>query len=457
MKILKILTIFLLVFLTLPLSALAAEPPDFESNALLLEDLDTGQVLYAKNEGEKAYPASLTKIMTALVVLDMGTDMNEKVTVTEDMFAGLSEFGSTADIKAGEILTVRELLECLLISSANEAANILAEHTFGSVDAFVVAMNEKAEELGCKGTHFANPHGLHDEDHYTTASDMAIIAREALTYEVFADITSTGLLKQSPTNLREKGRVLVNTNSLITKYSTDKYYYSPAYGVKTGFTTPAGHCLVTVAKKNGLRLLSVVMGAGQNEETGLIGSFTETVSLLDWGFGNFERKTLINAAEPIRELPVRLAKDNDYVVLAPESSITMIVPKDLDPSKLERVIDAPESTEAPVKKGARFGTVTLKDGDTEYGTLDLVTLSGAERSAFLYYLNAVTDTLKKPAVMKGIGIFFAVIVCYILFMIAVNKLRKKTRRRRRRRKAAKQRIREQAKERARERETARTR
>lgn len=447
MKILKFLTIFLLAVLTSSFLSLAVEAPSFNSNAMMLLDLESNEVIYAKNANERVYPASLTKIMTALVILDLDPDFDEVVTVTGSMLASLSEYGSTASIKEGEELTIRELLECMLISSANEAANILAEHCFGSVDAFVIEMNRKAAALGCTGTHFANPHGLHDEEHYTTVTDLSLIVRDALKYEAFVNITSQAILTQKPTNLNENGRTLVNTNNLITKYRTDEYYYPAAVGIKTGFTTPAGHCLITTAKKGELHLLSIVMGAKENEETGTVESFTETVGMLEWGFDNFTSKVLITATEPVLELPVTLAKDNDYVVLAPESSITAIVPKSLDPAKLERIIDAPESAEAPVKQGDSYGTITLKDGDKEYGTLKLIAMSGAERSTFLHYLKVVKNALKEPAVVKGILIFFSVIGVYILLMIVVNLINKKKKRRRRRKKAV---------SRKRERETTKT-
>ena len=426
MRILKKLTFFVLSLLILApgLRTLAADPPPLESKAAILIDLESGEVIFENNIHDKLFPASITKIMTFLVIQDLGTDLTEIVTVEEYMLEDLNEAGSTANLKPGEQLSVRDLIECMLISSGNDAANVLAIHCFGSLDAFVIAMNSKADSLECENTHYMNPHGLHDEEHFTTVADIVKITKEALKYDIFVETVATDIIKQAPTNMNKNGRTLVNTNNLLTKYRTSDYYYSKATGVKTGFTTPAGNCLVATAKNGNFNLLSVVMGALRDEETDMVLSYTDTIALFDWGFENFTRKTILKSTENIVELPVTLAQDNDYVVLTPETDITAIVPKDLDPADIERVVDVPESVEAPVGEGEVYGSLTLKVGGKEYGSTNLIALSGAERSAFLEFLQNTKKTLSNPSVIQGILIIVGVIVAYIALMIIVNVAKK---------------------------------
>ena len=193
-------------------------PPELHCEAMLLVDANTGRMVYGKNEHEQMYPASLTKIMTALLVLeavDSGQlSLDQQITATESAMEGLAADGSTAGIQAGEILTVEQLLQCMLIVSANEACNILAEQVSGSVDAFVDAMNAKAEALGCEGTHFVNATGLHDSQHYTTAWDLYLITKEAMKHEDFMRICDTARATIPATNLSEE-RNLYTTNYLI--------------------------------------------------------------------------------------------------------------------------------------------------------------------------------------------------------------------------------------------------
>lgn len=226
MKTHRFFSVFLLLILAVSLltgPASAAEVPDpaIQAKAALLVDANTGRMVYGKNEHEELYPASLTKIMTALLTLeavDSGQlSMDQPITVTESALEGLAADGSTAGIRAGEVLTVEQLLECMLIVSANEACNILAEQVSGSVDAFVGAMNEKAAALGCENTHFVNTTGLHDSQHYTSAWDLYLITAEALKHDDFLRICDMKSATIPATNLSEE-RVLHSTNYLISNW-----------------------------------------------------------------------------------------------------------------------------------------------------------------------------------------------------------------------------------------------
>lgn len=274
--------------------ALALEDPDIHAKAAILVDGETGTVLYDKNMHEELPMASITKVMSALLVLeavDRGQlRMDQNVTATESSMKGMVEDGSTADIKVGETLTVEQLLYCMLVISANETCNILGEAVSGSVDAFVEKMNQRAQELGCQNTHFANTTGLTQSGHYSSAWDIYLITREAMKHDDFMTIVNTKAYTVPATNMTEKERELHSTNALISNWRMTGYLYSGAQGIKTGTTDAAGHCLVSSAIRGSRTLISVVLGCEEvkTEKGGTrVESFTETARLFDWGFDNF--------------------------------------------------------------------------------------------------------------------------------------------------------------------------
>ena len=255
------------------------------AKAALLIDLNTGRTVYEQDADERVYPASLTKIMTCLLALENG-NLSDVITVDESALSGLNQDSSVVGLKVGEQITLENLLYCMMVSSGNDAANVVAEYIAGSVADFVRMMNERAYALGCKDTHFNNPHGLHDESHYTTARDLAIITQAALKSENFRQIVDTAeyVIPASATGEEHK---LKTTNMLIYKSTGNSLYYSRATGVKTGYTSAAGRCLIATAEDDGIRFLSVLCGAKTSIlDTGdlLMESFPETIKLLDYGF-----------------------------------------------------------------------------------------------------------------------------------------------------------------------------
>lgn len=259
-----------------------------EAKGAILLDANTGDTLFTQNPDEILYPASTTKIMTAYLTMKYGNP-DDYITIPEGIYEGIPAGASSADLKAGEEMYVYEILQCLMIVSANEAANALACYISGSVTDFVSLMNEEATALGCENTHFVNANGLHDENHYTTARDLSKIALAAMEYDRLTEICASTSAVIPATNVSEE-RTLSTTNYLLSGSDFPAYGYSGAYGLKTGFTTPAGYCLVSCAYWEGMNLLSVVLGASKSEtdlETP-VGSFTESRKLLDWGFYNYE-------------------------------------------------------------------------------------------------------------------------------------------------------------------------
>ena len=430
MKIRRILSVFLLVAILCGLiglpQAYAVSDPGIKAKAALLVDADTGHVLYDKNADTQQYPASITKVMVALVVLeavDRGElKLDQPITASAAALADLTPDSSTADIVEGETLTVEQLLYCLLVVSANEVGNIFAEALDGSVPAFVERMNNRAQELGCTNTHFANTSGLHDPQHYTSAHDIYLFTREALTHKEFAEITDTKWYTVPPTNKSDE-RNLHSTNFLISNWLVDGYIYDDAHGIKTGTTEEAGHCLVSSAIRDGRTLISVVLGA-QVDDEGTILSFTETARLFDWGFDNFEPVTVLEE-DKLYAVPVSLSKETDTVMAHPKATTQVVLPKDLDPeTDLTYTLDLPESVEAPITTGDVLGSVTVSYDGQDYVTVPLLALSDVSSSSFLVGRNAVQTFLSRTIVKVAIA---ALVVLIVLLLIWLKLIRPKRR------------------------------
>ncbi len=419
MKKVRVLSLFLICILFL---SLAAEPVhaavpslEVEAKAALLLDADTGEVLYEKEAEHKLYPASLTKIMTALLVFDAveaGTlSLQQQITAPAAAFVGLSSAGSTANIKTDEVLTVEELLACMLINSANEAASILACAVGGTIADFVSMMNARALELGCEDTHFVNPTGLHDDDHYTTAWDLYRITMAALEYDRFMEICDSKSWEIPETNLSGP-RTLHSTNYLISNWRALGYLYSGADGVKTGHTSQAGHCLISTARRGDRRLIGVILGANKqvyyegNKKYEKVGSFTEMSRMFDWGFDNFSRETLVTSAETVAEARVDLSRETNYVVVHPAKNVERLLPSDLSAADLTRTVTLKEEVFlAPIAAGQEMGTLTLSHGDTVYAEVPLLAMTDVSASWILTaHHNLVNFFAKTPVKLTCLGL-----------------------------------------------------
>ena len=396
MKKYRFLPLLLAFALLLPTGVLALEDPKPAATAAILIDGENGDILYQYEAHEKRYPASITKVMTGLLVLEAADRgelaLSDVITADSSMNRDLSADGSTQDIKVGEQMTVNDLLHCLLIPSANEAANILAVAVAGDIDSFVAKMNQRAKELGCENTHFSNTHGLHSDDHYTTAYDITLFVREAMLNPTFRAIVSSVSYTVPPTNMHEE-RVLHDTNALISTFNIRGYYYKYAIGVKTGTTPQAGSCLAAAAEKDGKYLISVILGAKViTQENGerLRQSFSETTRMFEWGFDNFARQSILDDMTPLREISVTLSSEVSSVALRPEKALEATLPNDVDSAAFTREVKLfAEQVEAPVKAGQILGEVTVKNGDTVYGTIPLVAVQDVERSQLLYRIHQI--------------------------------------------------------------------
>ena len=438
MKTRRFFAVFFCLLLTLSLAAPAraadGDVGDWEvdAKAALLADPDTGEVLYARNSHERLYPASTTKIMTALLVLE-AVDRGELaldtvLTASETAIANLPPDGSNAGIQVGEQLTVEQLLQCIIVVSANEAADILAEGAAGSIDAFVERMNQRAAELGCEDTHFANTNGLQSVDHYTSAWDLFLIAQEAMTHEIFMRICGIKSFQVPPTNLSDT-RTYYTTNYLIDHHRNASYLYDGATGIKTGTTSDAGHCLVASATRGDRTLVSVVLGGERitlEDGTQDTTSFSSAVKLFDWGFDQFSRQEILSADELVDEVPVALSQEQNSVKVHPAESVERLIPDDLDLEDIRRTITLDQETvDAPVTAGQKLGEITLSYGDTVYATVDLLADEDVSASRLLVFQRDLIEFLHRPAVRISAAAVLALIMLLVILRLVLGSRRRR--------------------------------
>lgn len=387
-----IISILVLVVLTMQFSltpALADWQPPFpiNSDAVYLINADTNTVVYTKNADKRVYPASLTKMMTAILAVEkFNGKLNTPITMTyADIHSLDGTQSSTAGLKVGETLTVHQLLQCLLIESANETANALARTVGGNTQNFVSMMNQKAKEIGAVDTHFVNPHGLPDSDHYTTAYDIYLIARYAMSMKdgTIADIVSQKSATLEQTN-KHAARTLTNTNKLLSSGSS--YYYRYCKGIKTGTTDEAGYCLASCAIKNGATYYCVAMGAPE-KNVPVNHAFTDTRNLYQWVFKTFETHTVLDTNEHLYQTTVLVAANNaDKIWLYPDKQLETLVPfgKKVEDRKI--VLHAETDVVAPIKIGQKLGTADVYIKGEKVGTVGLIANEAVARSNPAYFL-----------------------------------------------------------------------
>ncbi len=329
-----------------------------EATAALIMEAETGQVLYNKNENEKLPPASMTKIMTMLLVMEALEEdvinLEDKVTTSE---RAASMGGSQIFLEEGEQMTVEEMLKGIAIASANDASVAMAEHLEGTEKNFIKKMNEKAKELGLKHTHFQNTTGLPAEDHYTTAYDLAVMARALLQYEKILAYTSVyeDYLRKGT----DKEFWLVNTNRLVK-------HYDGVDGLKTGYTKEAKYNVTTTAKKNGMRVITVLMGAETPKERN-----RQTTEMLNYAFQNFDYHVLAKKGTEMKKIAIEKGKQKS-VSASLARDAALVLPKGKKAENLTEKIDVPEKIKAPAEKDTKVGVIQFYDGDEKIAEQELV-------------------------------------------------------------------------------------
>lgn len=418
-----------------------SKEPDLVSNAAIVMVADTGQILYEKNAYDKKYPASITKILTSTIALEHGIDFSETVTISENAVWDVERDSTLIGLDVGERVTVGDLINATMVRSANECAYALAEHVAGDIVSFAKLMNEKAAEIGCENTHFVTPNGLHDDDHYTTAYDMALITQYALQNETFRELAGTLSYTVPATNLTEETRPLWNGNKMINP--AEPYYYEYCEGGKTGYTSKANNTLVTFAKKDNLELICVIMDCD-----GAKYAYTDSRALYNYCYNNYiyhyplsdfsfdsEDESTEKGNTILNNYYSNL--DHDMFDLTVDKNYSLLLNKSVDTTKIEQNIVFYDQAQDNVLgeiifsyEGEQIGTAPIT-GTTPSLSSTMTTEEPEPEKSVWPQVKKVLLTL-----LVVVLAFAAVGVVYLIFSTLIRKIKRRRRspRYRRRRK-----------------------
>ncbi len=414
--------------------AYAFTPPfTIESQSGMVMNLDSGTIIYEKNPDRREMPAHLAQIMTAIIVLENCADIDHTtVPMSIDPNFQFQNYEEADDIRyagieSGDTLTVTEYLYAMMLTSSCGAAQMLASHIgLGSIDTFVGMMNQKAAEIGCTGTHFSNPTGLYDTYQITTARDMLLITQYALEKvprfkEIATAQTYTTMSKSRITDYAKNGWTWDHANSMTDP--ANLFYYDGCRGIKTGNLNEYGRNIVTTATQDGITYLVVLLGAPFDDVEGELQYYhiADATNLLDWAFGNFRYTTLIVDDEEIAELPVSDSSGNNFVLVRPKESVSLLWCTDVDTTAIQRVPTYNENISAPIRKGDVLGKLDLKFSGDVIASVELVAVSDVNRSVVKHNANAFVTYFTEPGLFSTfhVSLIFAVIISvgYIILCI----------------------------------------
>ncbi len=410
---------------------------NIDARGAILIDANTGVTIYEKNSHEKLYPASITKIMTAYLACKYGK-FDDTLTASHNAIYGIGQGSSIIGIKEGEQISFLDGLYGIMMESANEVCMMVAEHIDGTVEKFVERMNKQAQDWGCKDTHFNNPHGFHDVDHYTTPYDMSLIAFNAIKDENFSKIWGT-VDHTIPANNKSPQRFLHNKDKMLKP--TSDYYYQYAIGGKTGFHDDAKNTLVTCAEKDGVKLISVVMKAnGYNQ------AYTDSKTLLDYGFSVYKDNKVYTAGTYTDKIPVyQTYLSEDYnvgelnVTVAGDVSAKLPGFVSANDVKTKAVIDYGKDNNAnkiyaPIKEGDKVGTMEFTYKDKTIATADITASNSVESKsdkqlAEMKLINNVKSVLH--TILNALIFIIPVVIIIISLLVVRNNINKKKKKKRR--------------------------
>ena len=396
-----IILFLLIIIISNNFTVFADDEFSVDAKAALIVEKNTGKIIYEKNSETQNYPASVTKILTAILTIE-NCKLDDTATVSQSAISQIPSGYVVAPLFIGEQMKIKDLLYALMLKSANDAAYVLAEHVGGSVEGFSEMMNKKAKEIGCKNTHFVNPNGIHNDDHYTTAHDMYLISNYAMKNDIFAKIVSTYQYKLPATNkYPNNDRIMENTNDFINPKSG--YYNKIVKGIKTGTTLQAGNCLITDSSENGLDFITVVLGAKTSNS-----KFSETRKMIKYAYNNYTLTDLHKKGDVIKNIDVENAtEETKNLNLIISDDVTVMNNVKIKKDEIKPNIELNENIVAPIKEGDELGTIKYNVDGLEY-TAKLLAQKDVELKT--YYVE----------IAIGVGIFF------IIFIIFV-KIKKKSR------------------------------
>lgn len=401
-RIKKIICFLIIIFNILSINKFCnAAEINISAPVCVLMEYSTGKILFEKNLNKMMYPASTTKLMTAILVLEK-CQLTDVATVSNSAVDSVPAGYSTAYLQKGEKLTIEQLLHVLLIPSANDAANVLAEHVGGSIANFANMMNSKAKEIGCENTNFKNPSGIHDENHYSTAYDLSLIAKHAMQFQTIKDIVQKTVYNLPKTDkYNSDNRIFYNTNLLLSHHSPDDYYYPYATGLKTGYTNPAKDCIIATAKKDDLELIAIILGA-EDTNGSLVPKFLDCKKLFEYGFSNYSYKNIKKANSVVTKVSVLGAtEDTKNLNILVKNDINVFLENNFDINNLEPKLELDTPLVAPIKRGSTIGKITY-DIDGIIYTSELI----AETNVNI--VNFVLIIFRLGLILLVIFMFFAI-------------------------------------------------
>ncbi|MDR1630012.1 MAG: hypothetical protein LBS36_07360 [Oscillospiraceae bacterium] len=427
-KCMNFVLIILCVFFCIPpLSAGAAFDPkiNFQSEALLLMSMDDGTIIIEKNADQQRSPAGLAGIAVAIAAIENSENLDEAVTVKNAILQETYGTGTQGvGLKNDEQIKIIDLLYALMLTSASDAAVVLANHIGGSTEDFLKLMNETAQKAGCTNTQFTNVIGVDDDNQYSTAQDIARLTLYALKNTNFDKIAKSVSYKIGPTNLSNE-RTVYTTNLMMLRGYT-AYYNELAKGIRTGSTSKAGRCVVTTASKDGYSYLAVAMGAPVNAEKNL--AFTECNDMLRWTFDHIKLRVIAQPYQTVAEAKVNLSSSSDYVRLVPEKEITKLVPAGITSEDvlLKPVADKTKTeVNAPVEKGAVLGEAQILYAGKEIARVNLVAAESIGRSNSKYIGSFVKAFVTSPIFIIIAVLFVSVALFYVIQGLLRNTKKKK--------------------------------
>lgn len=388
----------------------------------ILFDMKTGAVIYEKAAGERVYPAALTNIMTAVLVLE-NSNLEELATASETALSNVSAGDNKMGIVKEERLSVRQLLYGMMLGSASDAANVLAENTSGSIDEFVVLMNDKAKKLGMDNTNFTNPTGEHDERHYTTPKDMSKLVLHAMTIPEFCEIVKCPSYSIPPTEKNKSARKITNKNHFVSNLLRSDYYYKHSTGIKTGYSPEAKSCIAASAQRGNVHLAALVFGAETKDNVAL--SFTDCRDMFDYVFENYVSQTVVSQGEIIAQTEIVNTRRDNKLILKAENNVSIIKLKDSEKPQITYKDHFPKSVSAPVEKDQLIGTREYFLNGKSIGVLNLL----AEKS---YTLDPVTFVINKMVAFVTSPWLFVAIALAIAALIIMERRRRRILRKKRR-------------------------
>ena len=435
-RILSFIIVLCLAFSFAVPGAFALEEPRLKSaDAVIVVDMATGQILYEKNKDMQHSIASLTKMMTCLLAVEAvengRVQLTDKVQAQSDCLQGLDVSSSNAGIQPGEIMSYQDLMYCALVHSANDACNVLATYIEGSIAAFVAKMNERAQQLGCVNTHFNDTDGMlnRSEGHYSSPYDLYLIASEAMSHQLFRKICGTSDYTVAATNYRPSFEIH-NSNALMTENGLygGGYKYDGVVGIKTGFTKPAGYCLVSTCKRDDKNIMVVVLGCNgvlTYTFAGEYQNFLDSATLYDWAFNNFTYHDIFIAGERLKRYDVQYAKDGETVPLCPDETIKTLVSNEF--SEKDILIDIhpyEDRLVAPIAEGDTLGYADVYIGGELFKTVNMLAGTSVEMEKSQRIKNTIHDFFSS----KGFKItVFSMIALVVILTVLSLYLKQKRR------------------------------